>query len=457
MKRLRIFYEAQDQDVPKGERLERAILEAISKKVFLSGEPLPTQRSIADELNIALGTVTSVCNRLRKTGIIYGERGRGSFVAFQERFAHDAGDRFSLDDDYLDTNFNRHKHPELIFCNLVERLEFLNSPLPEEINFAAIESTTHNLRDLGAVYLRQHGIFVNAHDVTLSHNAYIALWTAMRVCCPQGTVLGAPCLSFLPLFRNVLTNANIKLISIDCDQYGILPESLEYSCRNHGLRVLTCSPECELPTTMRMGKQRRLAIAELARKYDLTLIEHNWLLPSDNEPELPALTSLAPERSIFLEHGSKMLSSGNFCSFSYVPQHLREIFVYNRNIVAGPIPLLTRKLTQYWIEKEYARREFNEKNEIIIRRNEIARAILSPLPVMIHNYARFCWLPMCKGLSSSELRKKLAEKGVLIAAAASFQIGSVCKEDGILIGLGFEPEEDRLVKALTLIKHEVLS
>ncbi len=457
MERIRGFFEMQDQDIPKGERLERAILEAIRKKRFREGEALPPQREIADGLGMALGTVTFICNRLKKAGIIYGERGRGSFVAFQERFAHDAGDRFSLDEDYLYQDHTVQEDNSLIFCNLVERLEFLNDPLPEKLDFSSLENTGQNLRDLGAEYLQELGIFIKARDVMPSHNAYIALWTAMRICCTQGTVFGAPVLSFLPLLRNFLTKTNVKLISIDCDQYGIIPENLEYACRNHGLRVLTCSPECELPTTAHMGKQRRFAIVEVARKYDLTIIENCWLLSNGKKPKLPPLTMLAPERTIFLEHASKMISCGNFCSFSYIPQGLKDAFIYNRNIIAGPLPLFTRKITQYWLEKGLAAHEFNKKNQKIIARNEMAREILSPLPVMIHNYARFCWLPLCRGQSSSVLRQKLAEKGVLVATASNFQISSVLKEDGVLIGLGFEAEDERLAHALRIIKQEIIS
>lgn len=456
MENLKKYFESQDIDLTKAEKLNQAIMGMIDDGVLESGDAMPPQREISEKLNMALSMVTKVFNTLKKRGILYGERGRGSFVAFKKQFAHDTGDRFSLDEDHLSDAEASSVSEWPILCNLVERLSFLNDSLPGVINLEEACNEGKTLKDYGAEYLRQMGIFVHPEDVMISHNAYIALWTAFQICCASGAVLGTPELSFVPLFRNRLVADNVRIIPLACDRYGILPDALEAACKAHRLNVVTCSPECELPTTRRMGKGRRMEIAQLARKYDLTIIENNWLLPDGREPDVPALAMFAPERTIYLEHGSKMLSGECFCSFSYVPQSLYEKFVYQRNIMAGPLSLLHRKMTQLWLDGGYAKRDFARKNREIIRRNELVREILDPLPVKIHRYARFCWLPLDKTCPGNILRQKLLGRGVLVSTAQNYLVGSVCHEDGILIGLGYEPSRERLAKALELIKDEAL-
>lgn len=452
---LNKYFEHQMDYSSKADRLEQAITAMINDGIFKNGDQLPPQREIAEETGMALSVVNKVIVRLKKQGILYGERGRGTFVAFKEQFAHDFGDRFSLDDTWLDMKERPNPHPNLILCNLVERLSFLNEQLPDEIKLSD-NNAKKSLKEYGSEYLQSFGVCLMPGNITISHNAYVALWTAFQLCCPPGTTLAAPSLSFLPLFRNRLVAHNVRLIPLSSDKYGILPESLEMACRAYGLNVLTCSPECELSTTCRMTQGRREKIADIARRHDLIIIEHNWLMPSGIKPDLSPLAMLVPERTIFLEHGSKMLSCENFCSFSYVPERMRDQFIYLRNTMAGPLSLLARKMTQYWLDNGLVNRDFNKKNMEIYYRNRLVMDILYPLPVDICKYARFSWLSLNKENSSSLLRHKLAEKGILISTARNYLIGSICEHDGILIGHGYEPSREKLAFALQIIRDEVM-
>lgn len=456
MENLQRLYMSQDDGQGVTRRLETAISQMIKAGLAPAGSPLPPQREIAETLEISLSAVTRAFNNLKRAGILYGERGRGSFVAEREQFAHDHGDRFFRDDDFLVGEMFFESLESPVLCNLVERLDFMNSQLPEIIDFKKVATSKKSLKEYGAEYLRFLGMRLKPEDITISHNAYLALWVAFQIGCSPGSVLGAPDISFLPLFRNRLVAGNVDLVPILSDDYGILPEALESACRNHHLTALTVSPECELPTTKRMGRQRREDIIFVARKYDLTIIENNWLLP-EREPEIAPLAAFAPERTILLEHGSKMLSCGNFCSFSYVPDQMRERFIYQRNIIAGPLPLLSRKLTAYWIDSGNMERDYRSKNQEIRKRNELARDILDPLPVKIHKHARFCWLPLEKGKKAQLIRHRLLKRGVLISSSEKYLVGSICPEEGLLIGIGHEPDLDRLEKALWLIRAEVLA
>lgn len=451
-------FAAQDASLPRGKRLEAALLSLLDRAVLVEGDALPPQREVAGALGLSLGTVTKAYERLKRSGMLYGERGRGSFIAYRRQFAHDFGDRFVLDEDHLHDGVAEGEADEdaCILCNVIERLEFLNPPLPARLPLGpAPGEGPDSLRETGSAYLRQLGVYLRPGDVMLSHNAYVALWTAFQVGCPPGSVLGVPTLSFMPLFQQRLVAANVRLVPLSSDDYGIVPEALENACRTQGLSVLSCSPECELPTTYRMEGKRREEIAALARKYDLKVIEHNWLLPNGQEPDQRALAMFIPERTIFLEHGSKMLACGTCCSFSYVPESLRADFIYMRNILFGPLPLLSRRLSYSWLSKGFARRDFARKNAEIVKRNALIKEVLDPLPVRMNKYARFCWVPLERGQSGNGIRKSLQRQGVLVSTAEKYLVGSACKEDGILIGLGYEASFARFEKALRIIKREL--
>lgn len=449
MERLRASFSAADPDLPGAERLEEAIRNLIASGGLRDGEA-PPQRTIAEELGISLALANRVFNKLKKDGLLYGERGRGSFVAFRTHFAHDYGDRFSLDEDWLDEPPPASAGP--ILCNLVERLNFMDSPLPETVAFMP---QAGGLKEYGAEYLAQYGLRLKPCDVTISHNAYLAFSTAFQICCEQGAAIAAPELSFLPIFSKKLAAANARLVPLECDSFGIIPEALENACRVFGAKLATCSPGCELPTATIMHLRRRERIAEIARRHDLAIIENCWLMPGF-EASPPPLAALAPERTIFLEHGTKMLSHGNFCSFSYIPPRLREKFIYQRNIAAGPLALLARRICAHWLKSGLAQADFSRKNAEVNVRNDLAREIFAGMPLKSHKFARYCWLELEKGQSSQALCERLRQKGVLISPAPNYLIGSICRADGILVGLCHEPERERLAFALRAIRAEAL-
>lgn len=131
MERLRTGFAAQDEGLSKAQRLAHAIMALIDQGIYKEGEALPSQRDIADEFQMALSVVSKVFTSLKKQGALYGERGRGSYVTFRARFAHDFGDRFTKDDAWL----QRPPHAETgpVLCNLISRMSFLNDPLPEKL------------------------------------------------------------------------------------------------------------------------------------------------------------------------------------------------------------------------------------------------------------------------------------------------------------------------------------
>src|SRR5262245_14596136 len=59
----------------------RALESDIESGVLKPGERLPTQRELADDINVALGTVTRAYGLAKAQGLVTGTIGRGTFVA----------------------------------------------------------------------------------------------------------------------------------------------------------------------------------------------------------------------------------------------------------------------------------------------------------------------------------------------------------------------------------------
>src|SRR4051812_44500437 len=57
------------------------LVAAVEKGSLLPGERLPPQRSLADKLKIAVGTVTRAYAETERRGLVMAEVGRGTFIA----------------------------------------------------------------------------------------------------------------------------------------------------------------------------------------------------------------------------------------------------------------------------------------------------------------------------------------------------------------------------------------
>ncbi|HEY7698302.1 MAG TPA: winged helix-turn-helix domain-containing protein, partial [Vicinamibacteria bacterium] len=66
--------------------IANAIAEDISNGKLSDGERLPPQRDLADELKVALTTVTRAYTEAERRGLVSGEVGRGTFVRRMETF-----------------------------------------------------------------------------------------------------------------------------------------------------------------------------------------------------------------------------------------------------------------------------------------------------------------------------------------------------------------------------------
>lgn len=71
----------------KNEIVKNYILEKIQKRFYSAGQMIESEHELAQKLNISRMTIRKVLASLEKEGIIYKEKGRGTFVARRPKYA----------------------------------------------------------------------------------------------------------------------------------------------------------------------------------------------------------------------------------------------------------------------------------------------------------------------------------------------------------------------------------
>jgi len=69
------------KDIPKYQRLKEILLRQIKTGVLKPGEPVPSERALAIKYGYSRMTIRQAVTELVKTGVLYREQGRGTFVA----------------------------------------------------------------------------------------------------------------------------------------------------------------------------------------------------------------------------------------------------------------------------------------------------------------------------------------------------------------------------------------
>ena len=116
-----------------------------------------------------------------------------------------------------------------------------------------------------------------------------------------------------PTYMGAISSLNVyqpEYVIVESDAHGMLPASLEAALQQQP-KFLYCTPNFMNPTGVDMSLERRQLTVELARKYDVPILEDDpyGTLRFEGEP-LPSLFELAPELVIYTSTFSKILAPG---------------------------------------------------------------------------------------------------------------------------------------------------
>ena len=324
-----------------------AIGAAVTAGTLRAGDRLPTHRALADSLKVDLTTVTRAYTEAQKRGLLQARVGRGTFVRSEPSAAPV---RAHLPDGPVDLGMNLPPIPT-------------NPPLPallqQGLSRLLAETDPALLltyrtgcgsadeRAAGAAWLRPTLGEIDPERVLVCPGAQPALFSILGMIAASGDVVLTDPLTY-PGIRGAASQLGIRLAGVRGDADGMLPDALDEACHTLRPKALYCLPTIQNPTTTTMPLERRRAIAEVARRHGLRILEDDayGLLPS---APLPALAALAPELTFHVATVSKTLSPALRVAWVVAPdarQATRLCATLRRSVLMGS-PLLTGLLANW--------------------------------------------------------------------------------------------------------------
>lgn len=436
---------------PRYQAIADAIARDVNAGLLQAGQQLPTHRSLATHLGVTVGTVTRGYAEAERRGLTVGEVGRGTFVRSPRTV--DAFDRPALAADGCETVVDLSLAlPWISPCGedgreLAAALQALaQEPLDELLAYQPDTALPRHL-EAAAEWVARLGVRVPPDRLLVTGGAQHGLLVILSsLLAPGETVLTAS-LTY-PGIKSVAGMLGLRLRGVAQDAEGIIPEALEEAFEETGARAVYCMPSNQNPTTATMSEERRLAVAEAAWAYDALIVEDAVSAPLVADG-LPALATLAPERTVFVSSFSKAVAFGLRVGVLAAPAaHVARLRAGVR-ASSWMTPPLMMEVAARWIHDGTAERMIQTKRDELATRQELVGRILGPV-ARVHGHPRsmHAWMLLPERWRSEDFVTAARQRGVYVAGAEAFAVGRHHIPHAVRICVGRVAHRARLEEAL---------
>ena len=395
-----------------------ALASDISAGKLQEGIKLPTHRDLAYRLGVTVGTVTRAYQEAERRGLVSGEVGRGTYVrppGFNMRALSipetDPAGGGPID---LSLNFPPSTEAAPIIADALQHLAASNG-LPRLLEYQPHCGISRH-RAAGAAFMSRQDFIVDPERVVVTAGGQHAMAVVMGALTAPGDWVLTETLTY-PGIKAIATTMRLNLKGVAIDSEGLIPEAFEQACRQHKPKAVYCTPTLQNPTTATMSEARRRRIAEIARQYNVAIVEddiYGFLLPEGPPP----LTSYAPDISYYIVSMSKTSAPGLRIGYIAGPSRVAVSDGIRHTIWMAP-PLMAEVSTMM-IESGAARELACRHRAEGIARQRLVRQKLAGFNYTASDTAFHGWLNLPKPWHGADFANEAKARGVLLKPADVF-------------------------------------
>jgi DNA-binding transcriptional MocR family regulator len=436
-----------------------AIAEALASDVRSGrlpvGARLPTHRDLAWRLKVTIGTVTRAYNEAERRGLIAGEVGRGTFVrpAGSEPVAGLLPPRHAEPAGFIDLSVNTPvtgREPAL-FAEALASLA--QDPRLGDLLLYQPNAGRAVDREAGAAWIGRSGLASSPDRVVVTGGGQHGLTAVLAALMQSGDTLAVECLSY-PGLKALANLLNLRLVPIAIDKEGVLPDALETACRSGPIKAFYTMPTLHNPTTGILSEARRRAVAEIASRHGVAIVEddvYGFLLEEAPAP----IACFAPELGYYVTSTSKSLAPGLRVGYVHAPQgKVDRIAAAMRSTTYMATPLMA-EIASRWIRSGAADALVVEKRQGARRRQRLLGEMLGGAGLDTHPAAFHAWIGLPDECRPEDFAAVARKRGVGVTPAAAFAVGRTPPPNAIRVSLGAPIDEDTLKRGLGVLREMI--
>ncbi|QXE21045.1 PLP-dependent aminotransferase family protein [Clostridium sp. 001] len=440
--------------IPIYVQIKNEIRNIIYSGMLPSNFLLPSERKLAEELNVSRSTVISAYEELKSLGLLESHKGKGTIVANNTK-----NKQLSIRNHTVPLSWYQFFDSNVSSANNHDIVDIINSVGGEKnISFSAgiADPSLHPLKDIVKLqkdlwencgndmlaYISSYGYYplreslsrlLKSRNISVSPKEIMILSGSMqgidfigRAFLSKGDVViveEPTFMSAIELFK--LSGA--KVIGVPMESDGINLDVLEILLNKYKPKFLYTVPTFQNPTSIVMSLEKRYKLLNLAYKYQLPIIEDDPYSEINYENiYLPSLKSLDTYGYvIYLSTFSKTMFSGMRVGWTAAPVQVIKKFALLKQMT----DLHVNTASQYILDKflreglyenhiKLICKEYMKKRDLMLSILEKNKSLGISFNLPKGGYYIWCKLP--ENISQTQLLLKCSKKGVSYAPGNVF-------------------------------------
>ncbi|MED1607579.1 PLP-dependent aminotransferase family protein [Cytobacillus kochii] len=296
----------------------------LDAKQLKVGDKLPSIRSLAQQFQCSKNTVSKALAELEKLHIVYAKPKSGYYVVdfFQtDRPAQDEVDFLSAGPDQRIMPYEDFQH-----C-MNQAIEHYK----EELFTYSDRQGLFSLRVELTKYLQHLQVFTIPERLVITSGSQQALQILAVMPFPNGkthVLIEDP--TYFGMLETLKLN-HVPTIGLPLSMEGIDFEQLEHLFRTKKIKFFYVIPRCHNPLGHHYSNSEKRKIVELAEKYDIYIVEDDFLAELDTDTKADPLFTYEPNgRVIYLKSFSKVFLPGLRIATVVLPENMIVRFIQHK-------------------------------------------------------------------------------------------------------------------------------
>jgi DNA-binding transcriptional MocR family regulator len=390
---------------------------------------LPPQRDLAYDLGVTIGTITRAYALLRERGLVNGEVGRGTYVQpglasnqnLKDPITANFGGTRSMSPPPGKLRFDTTAAADVGQSSAIGQLMMeIATNNPREIaSYTRVLSP--DWQEAGRRWLEKGDWAPEAASIVPQLGVHAAITAIIAAVSSPGDRIVSEHLTYSQVARSaMLTGRQIALV--DSDENGILPEDFERVCAREHPKAAFIISSGQNPTLAVLPESRRREIADIARRYNVWLIE-DYIYGGMIDDDIPLLAQIAPDRTFLANGLSKSVAAGVRGAWVACPAHFAQRVRVTQKLVTGGLPFVLAELASRLVLSGLAHEIRGKVIAEISAREAIAQRVFAGHDFRSHPHMPFIWLKLPEPWLSGTFKQAAFNEGVLIDDEDEFKAG----------------------------------
>jgi len=298
-----------------------------------------------------------------------------------------------------------------------------------------------SLRRVLSNFFTEYQIFTSVEKICITSGSQQALSILVKMPFPnkkKNILVEQPTYS---LIHELVEMNGDKLIGINRDFNGINLEELENIFKNDDVKFFYTIPRLHNPLGTSYSEKEKKCIAELAEKYDVYIVEDDYLGDLDkNKKRLPIYYYDICERVIYVRSFSKTFMPGIRLGAVVLQENIKDEFLKYKRYYDLSTSALAQGALEIYInsgmyKKHTQKIQLAYKEKMNYLKELLKNIDTSGMELFVPETGFFIWVKFNSYIDMNTLSKKLEKKNIYILKGDGFFIGNNSREHGLRLSI----------------------